>query len=119
MNGNPVASARPSAWLAIPALPSCKTQAIGDGLLAASNNPGASVGATEPITSVYANRFYTASMPLGNTMTGLAQVGLTPEKSQSPSAEGDGDDLIGFGTARGGDFNALPGSFADQRACQR
>src|ERR1700745_1903088 len=37
----------------------------------------------------------------------VSPVGLTPEKSQSPSAEGDGDDLIGFGTARGGDFNAL------------
>ena len=30
MKEKPAASARPSAWLAIPALPSCKTQVTGD-----------------------------------------------------------------------------------------
>ena len=66
MNGNPVGSARPSAWLAIPALPSRKAQAIGDGPLGASSKPGASVGATEAIASVYACRL--ARMPLGCMM---------------------------------------------------
>src|SRR5262249_4754753 len=61
--GNPVASARPSAWLAIPALPSCKTQATGEQPLGASGDQGASVGATD-IASVYAKRFYAARLPL-------------------------------------------------------
>ena len=81
MNGNPVASARPSAWLAIPALPSCKTQAIGDRPPGASSNPGASVGATEAIASVYANRSYTARLPLDYTMTFLAQIGIHQRKA--------------------------------------
>jgi len=126
MNGKPAGSARPSAWLTIPALPSRKAKAIGDGPLGASSKPGASVGATEAIASVYACRFYTARMPLGCMMTVLAQVGLSfrekqrkAEKSEAPSAEGDGDHLVGFRAARGGDLDALPGSFADQRARQR
>src|SRR5438067_2407434 len=40
MYENPTASARPSAWLAIPALPSCKTQTAGEGLLLVSNAVG-------------------------------------------------------------------------------
>ena len=119
MSGKPAGSARPSAWLATPALPSRKAKAIGDGPLGASSKPGASVGATEAIASVYACRFYTARMPLGCMLTVLAQVGLSLEKSEAPSAEGDGDYLVGFRAARGGDLDALPGSFADQRARQR
>src|SRR6516162_3512790 len=82
MNGKPAGSARPSAWLATPALPSRKAKAIGDGPLGASSKPGASVGATEAIASVYACRFYTARMPLGCMLTVLAQVGLSLEKSR-------------------------------------
>jgi hypothetical protein len=119
MNGNPVGWARPSTCLVIPVLPSRKAQAIGDGPLGASGKPGASVGKTKTIASVCACRLYTARMPLGYMMTVLARVGPPSEKSKSPSAEGDGDDLIGFRAARGGDLDTLPGSFADQRARQR
>jgi hypothetical protein len=81
MNGSPVASARPSVWLAIPALPSCKTQATGDRSLGASCNPGASVGATKGIASVYASLLHTARMPLDYAMTVLPEVGpFTPEE---------------------------------------
>jgi len=38
--------------------------------------------------------------------------------SKSPSTEGNCDDLVGFRAARGGHLDALPGSFADQRARQ-
>ena len=71
MNGSPVASARPSAWLAIPALPSYKTQATGDRSPGVSSNPGASVGATKGIASVYASLLHTARMPLDYAMTVL------------------------------------------------
>ena len=118
MNGNPVASARPSAWLAIPALPSCKTQAIGDGSLGVSSNMGASVGATEAIASVYASRLHAARMPLDHTMTISARADpfTTAERVLT---EGDSDDLIGFGTARGGDLDAVALALTNQRAGQR
>ena len=97
------------------------TQSPGDWRQAAwgFGQPEASVGRTETIASVCACRLYTARIPPGYMMTVLPQVGLSPEKSESPSAEGDGDDLIGFRAARGGDLGAFPGSFADQRARQR
>ena len=119
MKGNPAASARPSAWLAIPALPSCKTQATGDGRFGTSSERRVSVGAAEAIAPVYANGLWTARMPLGYTMTVSAQVGLWPGKSESPSAKGDGDDLIGFGAARGGNFDAVTLTLTDQRARER
>jgi hypothetical protein len=65
MNGNPVGSARPSAWLAIPALSSRKAQTIGDEPFGVWSKPGASVGATEAVASVYACRLNTARTPLG------------------------------------------------------
>src|SRR5271156_4357733 len=57
MNGNPTASAKPIAWLAIPALPSCRTQTAG----------------SEIIQRVYGNRQATASRwPRGATKLRVA-----------------------------------------------
>ena len=38
MKEKPVASAKPSAWLAIPALPSCKTHVTGDTVVIAATD---------------------------------------------------------------------------------
>src|SRR3954452_1498039 len=66
INANPVASARPSAWLAMPGLPSCSTHTVGAGALAAAASHGGGFGSAKEratIAPVYGKRVDAASRP--------------------------------------------------------